>query len=119
MTAEQIEALRVAAEKAQGWEPPTAWAEDRNYCSDEIAGLKFNALASPSAIIELLAEQTRLRAEILALHRDLAGERLRADQGWTRYESANRDRNELRARIAVASSIPAIPGMKEAGDGRS
>lgn len=35
--------------------------------------------------------------EILALHRKLAGETLRANQGWQRYEEANRDRNALRA----------------------
>lgn len=46
------------------------------------------------------------------LHRQVAGERLRADQGWARYESANTDRNGLRAAM-VASAIPAIPGTKE------
>lgn len=39
--------------------------------------------------------------EILSLHRKMAGEKLRADQGWTRYEEANRDRNELRASLVV------------------
>lgn len=33
---------------------------------------------------------------ILDLHRKLAAETLRADQGWQRYESANADRNVLR-----------------------
>lgn len=47
------------------------------------------------------------------LHRQVAGERLRADQGWARYESANSDRNGLRAAM-VAPAIPAMPGTKEA-----
>lgn len=34
--------------------------------------------------------------EVSALHRQLAAEKLRADQGWQRYESANADRNSLR-----------------------
>ncbi|MES2730010.1 MAG: hypothetical protein V4621_07970 [Pseudomonadota bacterium] len=37
-----------------------------------------------------------LEEEILKLHRELAAERLRADQGWQRYEEANRDRMALR-----------------------
>jgi hypothetical protein len=45
--------------------------------------------------------------EILSLHRQLAAERLRADQGWERYESANADRNALRA---------ASVGAQAAGD---
>lgn len=40
------------------------------------------------------------QAEILALHRKLASERLRADQGWSRYEGANRDRNSARNELA-------------------
>lgn len=39
-------------------------------------------------------------AEILALHRKLASERLRADQGWSRYEGANCDRNSARNELA-------------------
>jgi hypothetical protein len=33
---------------------------------------------------------------IRQLHRELAAERLRADEGWCRYEAANRARNKLR-----------------------
>src|SRR5471030_82481 len=40
--------------------------------------------------------------EVLRLHRELAAEKLRADQGWARYESANADRNALRAEKASA-----------------
>src|SRR5471032_1066340 len=40
--------------------------------------------------------------EVLRLHRELAAEKLRADQGWARYESANADRNALRAEKAAA-----------------
>jgi hypothetical protein len=39
-------------------------------------------------------------AENARLHRQLAAETLRADQGWQRYESANADRNALRAERA-------------------
>lgn len=38
--------------------------------------------------------------EISDLHHKLAAETLRADLGWQRYEVANSDRNELRARMA-------------------
>src|SRR5471032_1907657 len=40
--------------------------------------------------------------EVLRLHRELAAEKLRADQGWAQYESANADRNALRAEKASA-----------------
>lgn len=42
--------------------------------------------------------------EVLALHRKLAAETLRADQGWQRYEEANQDRNSLRAERAVPAA---------------
>lgn len=35
-------------------------------------------------------DNENLNAEVLKLHRELAAEKLRADQGWARYESANR-----------------------------
>ena len=41
-----------------------------------------------------------LELEILTLHQQLAHERLRADTGWQRYESANADRNSLREQVA-------------------
>jgi DNA-binding transcriptional regulator YdaS (Cro superfamily) len=47
--------------------------------------------------------------EILALHRQLAAETLRADQGWQRYESANADRNALRAEIAETTARLEFP----------
>lgn len=40
-------------------------------------------------------------AEILRLHKKLAGETLRADLGWQRYESANKSRLELEAIASV------------------
>lgn len=36
-----------------------------------------------------------IKAENATLHRHLAAETLRADQGWQRYESANSDRNAM------------------------
>jgi len=45
--------------------------------------------------------------EILALHRQLAGEKLRADQGWARAEAKSRECIELRERMAAGSGQPA------------
>ena len=42
-----------------------------------------------------------LNEEILSLHRQLANEKLRADTGWERYESANIDRNTVRATLSA------------------
>lgn len=53
---------------------------------------------------EALVYLNKLRVEILALHREIASERLRADQGWQRYESANSDRNALRTAMVNESN---------------
>lgn len=58
---------------------------------------QHTAVYALEEVKELRATLEAKDAEILALHRNLAGERLRADQGWQRYESANSDRNQLRA----------------------
>lgn len=42
--------------------------------------------------------------EILALHRQLAAERLRADQGWERAEAKSKECAELRERLAVTAT---------------
>lgn len=39
-------------------------------------------------------------AEILTLHRQLAGETLRANQGWDRWDGANKRANTAEAKIA-------------------
>ncbi len=52
-----------------------------------------------------LREIDALKAEHLATHRKLAGETLRADQGWTRYEEANADRNGLRTERAAKAQV--------------
>lgn len=57
----------------------------------------------------------RQEQEVLKLHRDLAAEKLRADQGWHRYEAANSRKNELEAEranwaqeiVALKASMPA------------
>lgn len=42
------------------------------------------------------AQIEELEETVITLHRSLAAETLRANQGWQRYESANADRNNLR-----------------------
>lgn len=41
-----------------------------------------------------------MNAEIKSLHRKLAAETLRADEGWRRYEAANKARNAAEAELA-------------------
>jgi hypothetical protein len=54
--------------------------------------------------------------EINALHRRLAAETLRADQGWQRYEAANADRNTLRAAIPPAAAAAGLPADEPSDD---
>lgn len=77
--------------------------------------------AHPAAVLELIALTERLESELkaerdehLTTHRKLAGETLRADQGWTRYEEANADRNALRAKRATAQPAPTDAGQAQA-----
>jgi len=44
--------------------------------------------------------------DLNALHRRLAAETLRADQGWSRYESANKERIELQKQLANSERVP-------------
>lgn len=53
---------------------------------------------------EVAANREKIAAAVesdLAAHRKLAGESLRADQGWQRYEEKNRECNALRDQIAT------------------
>mgnify|MGYP001612609027 CR=1 FL=1 len=49
-------------------------------------------------------EVRRLQAVELDMHRKLAAETLRADQGWARYEAANRAKNDLEREKADRAS---------------
>lgn len=54
---------------------------------------------------ELQALQAKQEKELIALHAKLAGETLRADQGWQRYEAANEARNRAEEECARAWGI--------------
>ena len=55
----------------------------------------------------------RQKQEVLKLHCDLAAEKLRADQGWHRYEAANSRKNELEAeRANWAQEIAALKALQ-------
>lgn len=56
------------------------------------------AFAGAKDFARTLREQRKaFEDEIHRLHRRLASETLRADQGWDRWAVANKDRNDLRA----------------------
>ena len=60
MDTEKLKALALAA---KDWTPPEPWEEDRNYSDRDIRGLEFSAAACPAAVLELIAEVERLRAD--------------------------------------------------------
>lgn len=84
--------------RGTGNDEDDAWNTDEEYRTT-LAAVK-DALAALQP-----AQQTAPAKdeEVLALHRKLAAETLRADQGWQRYEEANRDRNSLRADMAATA----------------
>ena len=66
-------------------------------------------IARDEEIAELRAKIERQEQDALKIHRDLAAEKLRADQGWHRYEAANSRKNELEAeRANWAQEIAAL-----------
>ncbi|GGX99018.1 hypothetical protein GJV26_15925 [Massilia dura] len=97
----------------------------RDDCSEEFLNGMAYGVASYSSAIKALATTPDVattamptdgkNAEVLELHRRLAAEKLRADQGWQRYEAANADRNSLRASMAtsVAQSADDVAQTKQ------
>lgn len=83
----------------------------------EIDFADFIAAANPSVVTEIIALVRRQEAELLAIHRVEAGERLRADQGWQRYESVNKQLRALEVKLAAqAVGVPPYThAMKMAG----
>lgn len=55
-------------------------------------------------IIKMQAKIERQDAELTAVHAQLAHERLRADQGWQRYEEANAKCNSMSQSLATANA---------------
>ena len=68
-----------------------------------------NQYGATVVAVNMSADQEK---ELIALHAKLAGETLRADQGWQRYEAANNARNN--AELALSRAIPeghvVVPG---------
>lgn len=79
---------------------PVIWAEFLNRKKPSEDSWVRNIQALFAAPVGEVVAAPPDNEEILSLHRQLAAEKLRADQGWQRYESANADRNALRAEKA-------------------
>ena len=84
-----LDAIEAAAKAAT---PGLKW-----YLSNE----KFSLKANPPVVLELVRQLREKESEILVLHLQLAAEKLRADQGCQRWQSANKDR--LRMELVGAS----------------
>lgn len=65
------------------------------------------------AFLILKEYQASQDAKLDKVTRELAHERLRADQGWQRWESANADRNQLRRELA-AIKLAAVKQLEKA-----
>lgn len=74
--------------------------------TDVDADREYIAAANPTAILSLLTRIEALEQDAKHLHVKLAGETLRADQGWERYEASNKAHmaclNERAAEIGKA-----------------
>lgn len=89
---------------------------ERLSCERHIGANFGEKVTRDEEIAELRTAIKRQEQEVLKLHRDLAAEKLRADQGWHRYESANSRKNELESEYAgwaqeiaaLKSTAPAV-----------
>lgn len=89
---------------------PQVRCDERQAEAMQIDRLTANAFPTlPEAAAQEGDSAKERDEEILTLHRKLAAETLRADQGWQRYESANADRNALRAALATRPQPAAEP----------
>lgn len=94
--------IKTWSERAQAF-PMSQRLDERTFMREEITDLRL--------------EIERQAQEVLKLHRDLAAEKLRADQGWHRYESANSRKNELEAeRANWAQEIAALKAAMSADE---
>ena len=58
----------------------------------------------------------RLEAELLATYRQAAAERLRADDGWNRYEAANKKAIAAEAQLAAVDPVAITPTENQIDD---
>ncbi len=56
----ELKRLAEACVAAGEYLPGEAWAEDRGYCPAEVAFLEFAPVATPAAVLALIAENERL-----------------------------------------------------------
>jgi hypothetical protein len=102
-------------------------AEQLDGCDEEfMAGRAHGVGSFHSEILELskrtaLAQPQVENETILALHRQLAGEKLRADQGWARAEAKSAECTLLRERITftcvqAAAETAGAPQTSRSGD---
>jgi hypothetical protein len=121
--------MRAAAEEIEryyggmlAWKK-TAEKKDRDWASERTARIDDRCAARAAS--QAAPEQANQSEEVLALHRQLAGEKLRADRAETRADSKSKECIELRERMAaqVQADVrdeaeklaPILRGMCEGG----
>jgi predicted nucleic acid-binding Zn-ribbon protein len=86
-----------------------ALSQDTGKAEGEIDRLRAELQQAREERTALLVNEQNLREELLAIHKTLADAVLNAEQGWSRYENANRLSNSLQAELAALRAVPAIP----------
>jgi hypothetical protein len=100
LTMAQVDAIRETIKPGDGWDGDNWDFALANAVAAKVKSRAAEALDSQPTYTVSGKVMSQLEY-IEYMHRQYAGERLRGDQGWERYESANKDRNALRASLAA------------------
>ena len=102
----ELKRLAEACVAAGEYLPGEAWAEDRGYCPAEVAFLEFAPVATPAAVLALIADNDRLREDpgmraIRSLRGDCADLIAERDQLKAENEALKSDCRRLRSDITA------------------
>jgi len=89
--------LRLLANKDSFWQDMPY--ETRMYFGPEVNEYLHRGVLQTA--VRVIEEQGTLQGQINELHRQLAGQQLRADQGWSRHQAANAARLDTEAELVA------------------
>ena len=122
-----IEKIKKAAQLSadRPFSIPEAGEEDRRYAGDEVAWLDFVGLATPSAVLDLIVDNERLRSQLseqCSISNDLAQEardaneliiELRKDAERYRLIKSRSNTADLDGQCAGVWILPTLPGWDD------
>lgn len=101
----ELKRLAEACVAAGEYLPGEAWAEDRGYCPAEVAFLEFAPVATPAAVLALIADNERLVAACQKAEQIINIECKASSFDRARANLLETERNQLKAELEKAQLI--------------